>query len=106
MKWWFIVKRSNCDNDLLEKEWASVTLQTGWKLEPLLRIEDVATSGAVHSQQPPNHNTQNIQPPSDDDSTPIPTSPAQPKPPLLLLILIQAHLMQTQTLLPNLTLPL
>ena len=44
---------------------ASVALQTGWKLEPLLCFEDAETSGPVSAQEPPNQNIQNTQLASD-----------------------------------------
>ena len=57
-KWWFVVRGSKCDIDLLEKEWPSVALQTGWKLEPLLCFEDAEASGPVSAQEPNTQNTQ------------------------------------------------
>ena len=64
-KRWFVVRGSKCNIDHLEKEWPSVALQTGWKLEPLLCFEDAETSGPVSAQEPPNQNTQNTQLASD-----------------------------------------
>ena len=80
-KWWFVVRGSKCDIDLLEKEWPIVTLQTGWKLEPLVCFEeDAATSCPVFAQQPPNQNTQNTQMAANGNPTPTPTltSPTPP----------------------------
>ena len=51
-------------------------------------FEDNATGGAMHSQQPPDQNTLNTQLALNDDSTPIPTSPAQPEPQRWLLLLL------------------
>jgi len=53
----------------LEKEWSSVALQTGWKLEPLLCFEDALTHGPALAHPPNPNNLMAI----DESSIPTPT---------------------------------
>ena len=66
-----------CDIDLLEKEWSSVALQTGWKLEPLICFEGALTYGPALAH-PPNPN---ILMAADESSIPTPIPPVLTNPP-------------------------
>ena len=66
-----------CDIDLLEKEWSSVALQTGWKLEPLLCFEDALTNDPAHAHPPNPNNLMAV----DESSIPTPTPQVLTNPP-------------------------
>ena len=48
-KWWFVVQGDEIVLDQLEKAWASVTLQTAWRLEPVYSYVAIECSNAAYS---------------------------------------------------------
>ena len=55
-KWWFMVHGDKSSVELLQNEWPKIATQTGWKLEPLFRYDDVLSTTPV----PQPHTTSTI----------------------------------------------
>ena len=53
-KWWFVVRGAEAELQQLQLEWASVAVQTAWKLEPAFSYADEPTP-EQHLEQPEQH---------------------------------------------------
>lgn len=51
VRWWFVVKGNEKVLCKLDSEWEKVSLETNWKLAPLLRYSDVDTE--IHNENSP-----------------------------------------------------
>ena len=75
MHWWFVLRGSEAVMGKLDDEWGKVSLQTNWKLMPLLRF-----SNPDHSES---STPDSVQHPSSAIPPHIPSSSSMPTPPLL-----------------------
>jgi hypothetical protein len=79
-RWWFVLHGSESTLANIEQKWESMTLQTGWKIEPCYRPSDTdsgsesGNSPAVIDQSPPSPENETVpssngnqQPPEDND---------------------------------------
>ena len=59
VKWWFVLKGSEEVMEKFDNEWEKVSLQTSWKIEPLLKYSETTPSKVTISQgtqeQPADH---------------------------------------------------
>ena len=67
VRWWFVVRGTEEVLTKIENEWERVSLQTNWKIEPVLRFQPAADSAESESQ----YSTVSAESPSETISQPF-----------------------------------
>ena len=75
-KWWFVIRGKESDVELLEEEWHKISIQTGWKLEPVFHFENpVACEVPINVDASPSPTTGTVSQQTLGESVVVPGSP-------------------------------